>query len=736
MKKAADFILATLLLLPNLLSACTPAAPAGGEPATTIPAITATALPSATATPAASPTATPAPVQIDLPVTQIAFEKWIEPNPDGTFTSYFWEDYPDDGVFNAPESPSYIWNINPYSGLPIDHIIVQFDVYATQGEQVIGFDRGVLVELYNMNTIMDGSQHDLNVITPMGVIRYPNFGEMMDRYYHVQTSAGGERHYTVTIPYEQFLGGKTSLAVQFLPGSVYSEPVVAVEGIALERDAVIQALAADDKPQPQAASWLDNYWSGACSLSYAPQMDMPRCFDLGFDGQPCQILAAEFGLEDVAQSDVVLYPGAVETTMTCDFAADDDVAIMRNHMIDPQTGLIHGVWDYDAPPGEQLVATDRVTSNLLIVSGYGYGNKWDMIEYHDPQNEAFLQDILIQAIDQEIVPAPNGKWFYAPGGIDANGEMTIVLDDLSIMIQEIYKELRQTDLERADHLLEGYANTLQLVLEAQELTPANLVPDEIGVKFAPDGSHTFTYNGDFDMGNRFYYFWMRNYEWYGNNLQAQIDNQDLFDAGKLDFFSEMTGEKRDIQFRRLYQDTRRYDSVQRIPLYIYKIFYNLYTGSDGNYTQYYSITDGTPIYKTYGSEVAPWEEFRQHYGSIRSLVTWVQLAAFFNDDSMLSETYPNLIKSMSIVQTDLFEHDFPAGVNPRVWLAKQGLGKRDVTYYTNLWCNEGMRVLRGTNNAPWGMNGALAWRITFDERIADIEQQYEVDFASLFTPEP
>jgi hypothetical protein len=724
MNKSAQLTFYFVLILTLLISSCTPAQPAATAMSVDPSQTENTSQPAQQAIP---PTATiPVAQQVDLPFTKLAFEKLAVPNDDGTFTNPYFETGGDFGIFNYPEMPSYIWHINPKSGLPVQNIIVNFDVYATVGDIVSGYDRAGFVALYNLNPIIDGQAENAQTVSTMGIIRNPRFSEWMDRYADIETDPNGVRHFTVTIPYEQFLGGKTDLVVQFLPGTIYSEPAVTAEGVFPDSAAVPEILAADPDVVKVDHSWLDAYWSGNHSLMIE---DGPSNFsDFGYDGNHCPILAVEYGLEHVAFSDYVLVPQAVESVLACANIAEDYLTTMRENMVDPQTGLVDGVWDADAPdPENRLIATDRVTSNILVASGFGFGNNWDIVEYQDPQSEQFLYQMLVNGIDQEIVMAPNGKWIFAPAGFNEQGETIIDLDDLSIMVQEVYKGLRQTDLERADHLLEGYANTLQLVLEAQESTPANLLPDSIKITFSNDGTYTFDYLGDFNMANRFYYFWERNYEWYGNGLQSQISDGDIFNIEKLEYFAEMKPEDQPAELRTLYKNGQRFYNVQRISFYIYQIFYNIYSGADSIYAQYYSLNDRSPVYPEVQSEVEPWLAYRQHYGSVRSVINWVQLAAFFHDKAMLDEAYPILVKGMDIVEVYLPEQD-PKYVDTRVWQAQQGLGQKDFANYLNMWAPVGMRVYRSDNFAPWGMNGAFNWRVTFDDQIELLEHQYKFNF--------
>jgi len=172
----------------------------------------------------------------------------------------------------------------------------------------------------------------------------------------------------------------------------------------------------------------------------------------------------------------------------------------------------------------------------------------------------------------------------------------------------------------------------------------------------------------------------------------------------------------------LIERSAKFDNGHKAAFSIYKILYNTYLASDGNYTRYYSLTDGTPIYMPapdLGPNHSELAAFHSHFG-FSALVNWRMIAMFFHDIDMMQEPLCLLDWSGDMLQGHIAEEDRDA-----LAFSQFGFTANDA-FLIQVSMVSGVNYDIGGNLAPWGNNSFLAWRESLDEALLRLSSEYEI----------
>lgn len=751
--------------------------------------VTKTTNPTTTLSPTPAFTPTPANTDFEYPATSLENQELLDSNADGTLVYPTWSAKEDD-EYTFPVTPAYLWDIQHSPNTDIQNVVIEFDIHATAGAEILGYDRGIFVGLYNLDPIAQENVHEAypddvavdreeilrGFLWQEDLIYADHQGTRFRDFVTITQGDDGVLHYRLEIPYEQFNGGKNTLAFQPLPGTVFTTPRVTVKtnSSELSQDEIMAIISGEISyanpfiPHDRADSgdytqidhtWFDQFFApewiperddwnlslpedeGAVQQWRDDRFPMHAAF-MNFDGSLYMMPAVDVGLEGQVAGDYVLDPAGIlqyhHINAMMSYSPDIDLTInaniefMINNMTDPSTidpetgvGLIYGVWDYES---NSLVATDRRYSNIALVSAAGYYESRG-----DTRDK--LTNLLLRAMDAEIINY-NDQLVIAPDGIHADGSIDIALQDLAwgtpihpmvAALNDNAKAVKGSNPERAeelrqaaDKLITAYANTLQLVLDAQNNTPSNLLSSNIKVIAQPDGSYSFEYIGDFDISNSFYFQSAIQYEGNADWLNVYVGDPGLF-AGVTERFGRIkyfTGEAQDKEWEEFIRDANRFDKAHKINFAIYSILYNIYTASDGNYARYYDVTTGQPIYPERIDGEHLFDEYSAFY-NIPGILAWNNLLRFFHDAQGYEETYDLLYKGMVLFLTNATE----GNPSPLEYSQIGDLGIISARYYlANLRpFNE-----TGGNLSPWGYNSNLAWRESLDEALLRLVEEHGI----------
>ncbi len=127
-----------------------------------------------------------------------------------------------------------------------------------------------------------------------------------------------------------------------------------------------------------------------------------------------------------------------------------------------------------------MVATDRKVPALPILSS--------MFAYEEFLTNADIDLIMNSIIANDLVRVDD-KLYYAPNGLSDDGIMDFKLSDFAIRAKLFDLFIQYEREDRLDEnfggamLMEGYTNSLQLILEGQEQNPTRLPSSELKVIF-------------------------------------------------------------------------------------------------------------------------------------------------------------------------------------------------------------------------------------------------------------
>lgn len=575
--------------------------------------------------------------------------------------------------------PSYVWHINPNIDPAITAVIIQFDLLGTVPENdpaLFAYDRGFFAGLYDFSELSyqpvisepcdSENQEECQPYENVGedeILQYPEFSLNLDRYISRR-----EKTVMITIPYDQFRGAQRELTLQFLPGACFTPPVAYIESDPALSASVLPELMAS---QPQDfiydyTTFFKDYWDDTLPIQdFEPERFKHNEFrNRFFDREKWS--ADFFGLDTLFNEDYsvnlpfsdfqILYgdekigPYAIvpEAMPYFLFSFHESeyykiADFIIENMVDEQ-GLIKGVWDVQ---NAALVQTAWQPASLPVVEALG----------------ANTDELMQACIDHEIVSI-NEKWYYAPRGINQDGAMQLSLWDFNVGngLFGLTNENSGIPQDQRVKLLTAYANSLELLLEAQESTPTNLPPQKFNVFFNSDGSYQISTEGDFFIDNPYVFMHALFYGAYLNKNMSYI-GRSMSEGETFMNLIEWIAANPDSPLRtdwyaEAYDLAFDMDTVSRILGVYYKSLYHIYSfarmqDADSAFAPGYDIQTGQPIFldplpATAEGSGTRWDHFYQRFGTPRHLVNWFFISGFANDQPMAFTSLEGLAIDMAV----------------------------------------------------------------------------------------
>ncbi len=681
-----------LIVFAILLTACgtptenittTSPEPAVTEDVTQTEESTETPEPTETQSPSETPE-TPAPsvVSVELPTTVSDFEEFLSPTEnEGEFYVEFDENRGNALQLDRPNMPAYTWYLNGTQADTVREVVIEFDLIETvpslHGEYY-GFDRAFFVNLHNFDTIPlmppwpDEAAYSSHLLvfsdTDRGVIMsLPELGVDLRQY-----AQWDGNHVTITVPYSEFQGASKNLTLQFLPGTTFGNLSVKVWGAeGLNSGTIDEISQAVEYPE------RDLLHDEIVPIFPVPESEMiqipagrPMVEDMVFGQQAPReglvinpdgsinmpVVFYDLGeYENEVQGRYAVVPeGLVSVFTTLGASALFDAGQQRQvvdfvfeHMID-ENGQFTGVYDIEQG---KMVAAERKVSAVPILSA--------MLLNSDVLTNEEIDFIVNSIIANDLVRVGD-TLYYAPNGISEDGVMDLKLSDFAVnerffsLLAEYSQDRGRLDEEFGSAmLLEGFANSLKLVLEGQERNETRLPSSELRVYFSSDGrSYKLEPSEIFDINNPFFAIGLSSFEHFGRIFEKFefIDNPNSFAAT----ISSLSGVKDGV-----YNESQ--EQVIREGEAMYAEMYNAYTIGNTMYESWYHIynflkmqpseTAYAPMYNVHTGElIGAWTPdelytdfhmlapFITRFGTPATTMNYFHLAGVFNDESMVEET--------------------------------------------------------------------------------------------------
>jgi len=511
-----------------------------------------------------------------------------------------------------------------------------------------------------------------------------------------------------------FRGGHRDLVLKFLPGAVFSnvEARVTHDGSA-DPSAITSLLQPSAEPAWSLNDVYPEWWSafGGCpdpgDLYDCLRQSVYRNTGMDGDGLPPGLRSSEDmrnvfantrqwawqgaanymmnadGSVNLAFADYDLDPYTAELTgeygvvpegllsvlqrleygnfMDQNFAVQSKAALVDflfREMQDPDTGLIHGIWDNDQ---QKLAARDRRAANLplwSIMNGYGYtAEEIGVIE------QAQLNEWLIDIMAHEFVLVGE-KYYYAPRGIDAEGVLELHLEDFAFtsgMYGTLYQialadpgtEYSMPDPETVVRILEGTSNSMKIYMEQQAITPTHLPADKLWVHFDSQGGYTLEFSEQFSIANEFFAVtpaslapsfssigWL---VFKTNDYWPEMPDIDMSDhypaqASILRQGTNISAESWYTALRQARAAVGEYYYAVHLLSDTSKMLYQVYSfarqqPAETALAPAYNIHTGAPVWGAGSGDAEPgsWEGFRYRFGSLAAAGSWFQVAGRFGD---------------------------------------------------------------------------------------------------------
>ena len=644
---------------------------------------------------------TPVPQEwVELPVPEAENAELLIKNADDSLSVFLDEENLDDR--HHPAMPGYIWPLNAkVEG--IVSIVVEFDLIDTVDSDDLyfyGYDRGYFIGLHNLDdvsdvlfyftmntnewdiTMIDDDPGKLSHLTAENKLYYPELAEDLSRY----TTSDVSGHYVVNIPYEQFNGGASDLVLQFLPGATYANVRIYVDGDESFDAAKLEELTAEKAPilvedfndltswmGAEAQSLEGMIWRDVTAQIATLSKWSPNVISDGLintDGTANMYLA-DYDLEGYEDEIIGDFGVVPEGIMALIMAVDDSdflsfsrnrtalVTFVLDNMVDPETGLIYGVWDNAQGA---LFATDRVSGATLQIASA-------MLATNDVDHTR-IQALFDAVIEHEILEI-NNTYYYVPGGeIGEDGTIELDLADFAVTDSFLHyfldmiwydKEDQQEDPLATYKMLEGFANSLELLLEGQEQNPTNLPADTLTVTFNEDGTYNFESIGEFHMDNLFFSVLPISQ---GHNYASATSGFQFMMAEKFDelieHFLTAKGDGNEEYATQELDQARKiasyYQNSMRIVNTSYQMYYDVYNFiklQDGNtiFAAGYDVYSGDIILRdSVGEEdgSAPWDVYQQRFGASNTAVNYAFMNLFFHDQDLSREALKMVLTTFAM----------------------------------------------------------------------------------------
>jgi hypothetical protein len=335
-------------------------------------------------------------------------------------------------------------------------------------------------------------------------------------------------------------------------------------------------------------------------------------------------------------------------------------------MID-ENGQFAGI--YDISQGK-IVATDRKVSALPVLSAMLLLNEFD------GQKKVFTNaeiDSIVNLIIANNIVRVGDKLYYAPNGLSANGVMNFKIDDFALngaffkLMNEYSMDPKRLKQEfGCAMLMEGFANSLLLVLEGQEMNETRLPSSELRVTFSSDGNYELQPSDAFMMKGAYVSMGLASYERMITRLNKfTFENSGAFDS----WMNKAAGDKDGNYDEKQSQNIREAAAM-------YAEFYNAYKIINTYYESWLDIynfvkiqsvsTSYAPGYNVHTGEMISADPgpidhrftwllpFKARFGTPSISMNWFLLAGMFNDEKIMADTASLTMNSYDIHMSALF----------------------------------------------------------------------------------
>ena len=617
-----------------------------------------------------------------------------------------------------PSMPTYSWYINGSNSDKIAEVVVEFDLLETIDPlhpDYFGYDEGYFITVQHPLLIpffpswceINYSQADPSMfeVVENATIGIHETGEDLKKYAEQEG-----RHVKITIPYSEFQSAAKDLALQFMPGTTFANLSVALWGSGalntdtideiseevetperdLMRDVIIPALQttedvilpfsdAENEELFRDAVFGSNFIVWGCTVNTDGSVSIPVSFyELG-----------EYA-DEVQGKYAVIPEGLISTFMilssySClDGACDGDVRLWKSNervlvdfvfenLID-EDGQIFGIYDIEQG---KLVATDRKSPALPILSA---------ILLNTDQRGVLTNkeiDFIINSIIANDLIRVDDTLYYAPRGISDDGIMELKLSDFAVSSElfEVFLEY-SNDRSRLDEeygcamLLEGFANSLKLILEGQEQNMTRLPSSELTVIFTDGGSsYELQPSETFDINDPFFSMRLMSLNYIETEDLKFIKTKSSC-AGKLSggedgVYSESQKQyirECEAQYAEVYNayiiQTTCYESWRRI--------YNFLQmqPSETAYAPKYNVHTGEMIeasVDTLYPEYSQYSAMLKRFGTPVTMMNYHLLVGIFNDEDAMSETAYLTMVDFDLFSSSMFSPEEADYSNPDIF---------------------------------------------------------------------
>jgi hypothetical protein len=262
------------------------------------------------------------------------------------------------------------------------------------------------------------------------------------------------------------------------------------------------------------------------------------------------------------------------------------------------------------------------------------------------------------------------------------------------------KEDQQEDPLATYKMLEGFANSLELLLAGQEQNPTNLPADTLLITFNEDGTRTFESVGEFHMDNLYFSVLPISQ---GHNFASATSGFQFMMAEKFDeliehFLIAKADGNEEYATQELDQAKEiasYYQNSMRIVNTSYQMYYDVYNFTkiqDGNtiFAAAYDVITGEIIFRDPVGEEdgsAPWNVYQQRFGATNTAVNYALMNLFFHDQELSEESLKmvttcfemfgyvlkyeqNMDMSDTEVLTRFFEKGYSVTGNDGIWFER------------------------------------------------------------------
>jgi hypothetical protein len=433
-----------------------------------------------------------------------------------------------------PFMPTFVWYINGSHADKIAEVVIEFDlleIIPPLHPDFFSYDKAYCITIHhiqNIKRVPEGMHGQLDGdILPIDM---PQLGEDLRKYAEQDGT-----HVTITIPYSEFQSTAKDLTLQFLPGTTFANLSVNLWGAEELSETILSEISQKiDRPEHDLLgevlsllhepndAWCVPNEREAILNEVGSRIHSNEVIGEGLivnpDGSvnmPVSFYDLGEYADEVKGKYAVIPEGLVPAFATLSSCPYNDLQKPYNkrNLVDfvfenlmDETGQFYGVYDIEQG---KTVAAGRKSPALPILSSMcePIGGMPNTCVLSDKEIKLILNSI----IANDLIRVGD-KLYYAPRGISGDGVMELNLSDLAISVSllEILVDysVDKSCLDEkygAAMLLEGYINSLKLVVEGQEQNETRLLSSKLKVIFKDGGRGYELQPSDiFDIKDSFY----------------------------------------------------------------------------------------------------------------------------------------------------------------------------------------------------------------------------------------